>query len=54
MNNYNKNILIISMPFSEIAIPSIQLCLLKTYLNERNIETDVLHFYLQAADTYGL
>lgn len=53
-NNDYKNILLVSMPFSEIAIPSIQLCLLKSYLKERNIEIDASHLYLTAADIYGL
>ena len=54
MDESNKKILLVSMPFSEIAIPSIQLCLLKSYLKKRNVNIDVGHFYLNAANIYGI
>jgi ribosomal peptide maturation radical SAM protein 1 len=50
----NKKILLVSMPFAESSIPSIQLALLKSYLNERNISISTKHLYLNAAEIYGL
>jgi len=50
----NKNILLVSMPFAESSIPSIQLAGLESYLKNHNINVDSLHLYLKAVDFYGL
>lgn len=49
-----NSILLISMPFADIPIPSIQLSLLESYLKDKNIKTKSLHLYLFAAESYGL
>jgi len=54
MSNDDRRVLLISMPFAEISIPSIQLCLLESYLKKRDINIDVSHLYLKAANIYGL
>ena len=54
MHTYNKSVLLISMPFAGIAIPSIQLAILETYLKEREISVKTKHLYLKAAEFYGL
>jgi len=54
MSHNQKNILLISMPFAGIAIPSIQLPILEGYLKERNINIKTRHLYLKAAEFYGL
>lgn len=41
------------MPFAGIDIPSIQLALLESYLEERNVKIETLHLYLKAAEIYG-
>ncbi|MEM4258210.1 MAG: RiPP maturation radical SAM C-methyltransferase [Candidatus Thermoplasmatota archaeon] len=50
----NTRILLLSMPYAQIDIPSIQLPLLKTYLQQRNIPVHTQHLYLKAAEIYGL
>ena len=42
------------MPFAEVAIPSIQLATLESYLKKRNINITTRHLYLKAADIYRL
>ena len=54
MHTEGKSVLLVSMPFAETSIPSIQLGLLESYLKERNISITTKHFYLNAADFYGL
>jgi len=54
MSHNQKNILLISMPFAGIVIPSIQLPILEGYLKERNIHVKTRHLYLKAAEFYGL
>jgi len=54
MHTDNKSILIISMPFAETSIPSIQLALLESYLKNREINIKTKNFYLNAAEIYGL
>ncbi|HEC89525.1 MAG TPA: RiPP maturation radical SAM protein 1, partial [Thermoplasmatales archaeon] len=49
-----SSILLISMPFAGVEIPSIQLALLESYLKERDVEIETRHLYLKAADFYGL
>lgn len=49
-----KSVLLLSMPFAGIAIPSIQLPVLAGYLEERGITVLTKHLYLQAASIYGL
>lgn len=50
----NKSILIISTPFAETSIPSIQIALLESYLKSREINIETKNFYLNAAEIYGL
>lgn len=54
MHTESKNVLLVSMPFAGIDIPSIQIGLLKTYLEEQDINADALHLYLKAADFYKI
>ena len=54
MHNDEKSILLISMPFAGIAIPSVQLSTLGEYLKERDIDISTKNLYLKAADFYGL
>lgn len=54
MQSNHKTVLLISMPFAETSIPSIQLTLLESYLKERNIKAISKHLYLKAADFYNL
>jgi len=49
-----KNVLLISMPFAGIAMPSIQLSVLEGFLKERNINITTKNLYLKAAEFYGL
>ncbi len=49
----DRNILLISMPFAGINIPSIQLALLEGYLEERNIEVKTSNLFLKCAEVYG-
>ena len=50
----SRSVLILSTPFAETAIPSIQLALLESYLKERGVYVKTRHLYLKAADFYGL
>ena len=54
MQNNTKSVLLISMPFAGIVIPSIQLPILEGYLKERDVCVATKHLYLKAADFYGL
>ncbi len=54
MTSNSKNILLISMPFAEVAIPSIQLAILEKYCKVRDVKVISKHLYLKAADVYGL
>lgn len=54
MHTDSKNVLLVSMPFAGISIPSIQLAVLEGYLKERGITINTQHLYLKAADFYGL
>ncbi len=54
MQNEGKSVLLVAMPFAETSVPSIQLCLLESYLKERNINISSKHLYLKTADFYGL
>ncbi|MGA1864685.1 MAG: RiPP maturation radical SAM C-methyltransferase [bacterium] len=49
-NEAQGRLLLISMPFSESFVPSIQLGALSGYLKSRNIPVDVQHAYLKCAD----
>jgi len=53
MPGVQKSVLLLSMPFAGIAIPSIQLPVLAGYLEERGITVHTKHPYLQAASIYG-
>jgi len=48
-----KNVLLISMPYAGITIPSIQLPILEGYLKERGINVKTKNLYLKAAEFYG-
>ena len=54
MQNSKKSLLLLSMPFAETSIPSIQLGLLEAYLKQQQIPVSTNHLYLRAADFYGL
>jgi len=54
MHDDKKSVLLISMPFAGITIPSIQLPILGGYLKERNITVNTKNLYLKAAEFYGL
>ena len=53
MHNDKKSVLLISMPFAGMAIPSIQLPILEGYLKNRHINIKTRHLYLKAAEFYG-
>ncbi len=54
MHEEKKSVLLVSMPFASITIPSIQLPILAGYSRERNINVKTMHLYLKAAEFYGL
>ena len=54
MHNQKKSVLVVSMPFAGITIPSIQLALLETYCRQKGITIETRHCYLKAAEFYGL
>lgn len=54
MPGEKKSVLLLSMPFAGLAIPSIQLPILAGYLEERGITVHTKHLYLQAASIYGM
>ena len=49
-----RNVLLISMPFAILTIPSIQLQILENYLRTKDIDVKSSHLYLKSADFYGL
>ena len=54
MQQDQKSVLLLSMPFAGVEIPSIQLGSLEAYLKERNINITTRHLYLKAADFYNV
>ena len=54
MLDSKKSLLLVSMPYAETSVPSIQLALLEAYLKQRNVDVSSRHLYLKAADFYGL
>ncbi|KYK23408.1 hypothetical protein AYK21_02645 [Thermoplasmatales archaeon SG8-52-2] len=54
MGMQENKIQLVSMPFAESSIPSIQLALLESYLKDRNVSVTSKHLYLNAAEIYGL
>ena len=54
MHNGGKTVLLVSMPFAETSIPSIQLALLESYLKQRKINITAKHLNLKIAEFYGL
>jgi len=54
MHSNSKKVLLVSMPFAETSIPSIQLALLQSYLQKHGLDITTRHLYLKAADVYGL
>ena len=49
-----KDVLLVSMPFAGIDIPSIQLGILESQLKKWDITVKSRHLYLKAADIYGI
>ena len=49
-----QSVLLVSMPFAGIDIPSIQLATLESYLKQRKISVTSKHLYVNAADIYGI
>ena len=47
MSNNSESVLLISMPFAEITIPSVQLAILEKYCKERNVIISSKHLYLK-------
>lgn len=54
MHINKKSVLLVSMPFAGVAIPSIQLQILEGFCRERDIHIETKHLYLKAAEIYGL
>ena len=54
MHTDSKNVLLISMPYAGVDIPSIQLAILESYLKQRDIHIKTRHLYLKAAEFYGI
>lgn len=54
MHNKKKKVLLVSMPFAGVNIPSIQLGALESYLRERNVDITTKHLYLKAAEFYTI
>ena len=54
MHDNQKNVLLISMPFAGIDIPSIPLAVLEAYLKEKNVEIKTKHLYLKVAEIFGI
>jgi len=54
MHESKENVLLVSMPFAESSIPSIQIAGLESYLRNCGINASSLHLYLKAVDFYGL
>ena len=54
MQKNSKSVLLVSMPYASLDIPSIQLSLLEGYLKEREITVESSHLYLKAADFYDI
>jgi len=50
----SKKTILVSMPFAETSIPSVQLALFDAYLKDRNVNITTKHLYLNAAEIYGL
>lgn len=54
MHINKKSVLLVSMPFAGVAIPSIQLQILEGFCRERDIHIETKHLYLKAVEIYGL
>jgi len=54
MPDEKKSVLLLSLPFAGLGIPSIQLPVLAGYLEERGITVHTRHLYLKAASIYGI
>ena len=54
MQNQNKSVVLVSMPFAGVLIPSIQLSVLESYLKAKHISVESKHLYLKAAEFFGL
>ena len=54
MQSFQRNVLLVSMPFSAITLPSIQLPVLEGYLKDRNLNIRTKNLYIKAAEFYGL
>jgi ribosomal peptide maturation radical SAM protein 1 len=54
MSSIDKTILLVSMPFAGINLPSIQLAVLEGYLKGKGVDINSKHLYLKAAEFYGM
>ena len=54
MDNTQKSVLLVAMPFAGNTIPSIQLQILEDYLKQKCINVKSKHLYLKATEIYGL
>ena len=54
MHHESDTVLLISMPYASIEIPSIQLAILEQWLKHHHITVSTYHLYLKAADHYGI
>jgi ribosomal peptide maturation radical SAM protein 1 len=54
MHERKNNVLLVSLPFAGLDIPSIQLSVLETYLKQYNLNIKSKHLYLKAADFYHI
>jgi len=54
MHPESQSVLLISMPFAGVEIPSIQLGALESCLKERGINIQTRHLYLRVAEIYGI
>ncbi|MEF8848286.1 MAG: RiPP maturation radical SAM C-methyltransferase [Candidatus Thermoplasmatota archaeon] len=53
MHEEKNSVLLLSMPFANTAIPSIQIGVLESYLKENNVDVCSKNLYLKSADFYG-
>ena len=54
MHKESDHVLLISMPYASIEIPSIQLAILEQWLKHHHITVSTLHLYLKAAEYYTI
>ena len=49
-----KSLLLVSMPFADCSIPSIQLATLESFLRKKDVSVKSCNIYLKAAEFFGL